>query len=256
MVGKCIDPLDLGAFAYGLMNTLLKQLAVGALLLAAPFALSAQTSGLIFSEDFEETTGSDLPLGWSLKDSNSYGVTMDNPSGSGRVLSFTGTNGDGDTMTRAIDLSSYFDNDGVTAWDFELSFKFFTPEIGDHKGIIGIHSEGLEKNDIIWFAGSEAGAGGAGHNNTGVFQGTGGSWETITVSLTDLLTDMATDPTYNMSEIQFNFEKWSSNTVPSNQAVYFDDIALTAIPEPSTYAMIGGLLALGSALLIRRNRKA
>lgn len=43
---------------------------------------------------------------------------------------------------------------------------------------------------------------------------------------------------------------------PNNLQVRFDDFAVSTIPEPSTYAMIGGLMVLGAALIRRRFRKA
>jgi hypothetical protein len=42
---------------------------------------------------------------------------------------------------------------------------------------------------------------------------------------------------------------------PSNLQVRFDDFAVSTIPEPSTYALIGGLVVLGAALLRKRFRK-
>ena len=39
---------------------------------------------------------------------------------------------------------------------------------------------------------------------------------------------------------------------PNNLQVRFDDFAVSTVPEPSTYALIGGLLALGAACFCRR----
>ena len=51
----------------------------------------------------------------------------------------------------------------------------------------------------------------------------------------------------------FNFIAFAQRGTPSLDGSYFSDITLTAIPEPSTYALLAGCFALTS-IMVRRRR--
>lgn len=248
------------------MNKLTRKLLITSVVLAAPWSLSAQS--YLLSENFEGTTGSALPDDWGHKPDyqgwGAYGVSVANPTGlsdSGnitpRVLGFTNGTSFGDTVSAAMDLTPYFDGDGQPTATFQLSFNFYTPAIGNHQGLVGLSTANLPGSDIIWIAGSASSTSGLGHNSTDIFEGTG-FWNTISFDVTGVLTTIANNSSADLSQVQVNLEHWQNGggNAGTYGEVYFDDVRLEVIPEPSTYAMIGGMLALGCAMVYRRRRNA
>lgn len=74
----------------------------------------------------------------------------------------------------------------------------------------------------------------------------------LTGELTALGT--VTNSTYTDSALGFTGAYWQGSTAGS-QTAFFDNVSLTAIPEPSTYAVIFGSLALGLVIIRRRLRR-
>ena len=74
----------------------------------------------------------------------------------------------------------------------------------------------------------------------------------LSATLSELGT--ATDSTYTEVALGFTGAYWQGSTAGS-QTARFDNVTLTAIPEPSTYAALFGLAVLGLAIYRRRLRK-
>lgn len=229
-----------------------KHPAVPVLFLVALLVLFYPSIGLaqaivIYQENFESTTGTSLPSGWNVPDSK-FGVSADNPLQSGvnlsnRVLTFTAPTTNYDTFSAGFDLSAY---KGTSTHIF-LTFDFLSNATTDHPGLIGLSpgNQGISGSTGIWQDGSLAAA--SPPENPGVGQpyiiaGTG-AWETATIDVTNYLNFE------NISALQntyIAFERWNDASVNSSADVYFDNLKVSAVPEPSTYAMIAG----GSCLLL------
>jgi hypothetical protein len=55
--------------------------------------------------------------------------------------------------------------------------------------------------------------------------------------------------------LSFTMQMTDWSVAPAGNAGAFNGLALVAIPEPSTFAFLGGLLALGMVVIRRRNRR-
>lgn len=182
-----------------------------------PVASFAQSS--IYKESFEATASNSLPPSWITR----FGQSNSNPlvagsNQSSRVLSFSSATFGGDTSSAPFDLSPY-KNSGQRIL---LSFNFLSSATTNHAGLIGLTSA---SNAPQWFGGSPSAIG---SGVTNYFSGTG-SWQPVTIDVTSYLN------THSLTELQTSrvtFERWSDSVVSGITPVYFDDLAITAIPSP------------------------
>ena len=181
--------------------------------------ISTSSATTLFQEDFE----SDLS-NWTGKSGNTSilnGKIVDDPdSTSNKVLSFTALNAAGDTFT----TSTFFFS---ASNFFTLSFDYYGTN-NDSGGFIG-YSYGLPDSHV-WLAGSDTD-----YVGTSIWTDTligDNNWNHYSISFT------ANTPIHIMLE-----EFRGSDTVTGN--AYFDNIELTAVPEPGTFFLLGlGILGL------------
>ncbi len=229
-----------------LRHSNMKNILVATIVVVLSASSFAQTT--IFSENFESTTGSSLPAGWTVKPGK-FGASASNPlsagiNTSGRVLTFTSPTTNDDTFSAVFDLSAYKTN-GQTV---TLTFDFLSSATTNHPLLVGLNPNNT--SGTTWIAGSSAQYPGAGAPT--FFSGTG-SWVSVSVDLTSYITAnsaVALQTTY------LSFERWNDASVSSASSVYVDNLSITAVPEPSTYAAIAGALALVGVMVQRARRRS
>ncbi len=219
----------------------------------APVAAFAQT--VIYSENFESTVGTALPAGWTVVPTK-FGESLANPISAGlntssRVLSFSAATQDYDTFSTPFDLSAYKTNgEPVT-----LSFDFLSAASSDHAGLIGLRYQvpisadpALSSNSgPPYIAGSPATQSSV--NVTTLFSGTG-AWQHVTV---DLSAYLAAQTFSQLQTSYIYFEKWTGDAGQVSSAnVYFDNLVVSAVPEPSAFGLCAGLTIASVAIIRRR----
>ncbi|HTB63645.1 MAG TPA: PEP-CTERM sorting domain-containing protein [Opitutales bacterium] len=212
-------------------------------------ALSAKGQTVVFSEDFESTTGSALPSGWVV-DSGKFGISAPNPLVAGidtsnRVFAFSASTNSNDTFSQTFDLSPYL---GTTGRVF-LSFDFLSNATTNHAGLIGL----AVGNDVnggstgIWQDGSPAAQPGAGQVYTMV--GTG-AWESVSIDVSGYINDHTA---LQLQDTSISFEQWDDASVANSVPVYFDNVSVSTVPEPGTYGIIFGIIGLLGAIWFRKD---
>ena len=212
--------------------------------------LSAKGQTVIFTENFESTSGTSLPTGWMV-DPGKFGISTANPLVAGidtssRVFSFSASTESNDTFSPLFDLSPYL---GTTGQVF-LSFDFLTTATTNHGGLIGL-SVGNDVNTGatgIWKDGSPAAQPGAGQVDT--MTGTG-AWEFVSIDISGYINARTSSELQNTS---LSFELWDDASVAGNVPVYFDNITVSAIPEPGFYGIVFGIAGLIGVMKFRKSR--
>ena len=208
--------------------------------LIAMFAsFSVQASTTLFSEDFESGLGQWNPVGTGV-------VVADptNPLSGNDVLSFTGLGSGGDIFT----ANSFFAPSQIYTVSFDyLSIETPGAPTSDLGGFVGI-SDG-KPGSHTWIAGTQAGYPGLNvvliHN---------GAWTnySITIDANTALFVYGGIPMNGMPLHLMLEDFVGSDAIAGN--VYFDNIAVTAVPEPEMYVLLlAGLGLLGFATRYRRN---
>lgn len=259
----------------GRLGRLLAVSAIGSLGLALP----ASGQSTIFSDDFSGSTGTDLDgqepdirpgtetwvAGSTIDADGAIADTANHTA----TLAFTPSSG----TEYQLDVSL----DDVTGTDGEwFSFGFAD---GQSSSTGNFNNR---PNGIAWTL-VQADASAAGNDHT-FFLGTGSNgndttiaWENLSQidGALDLRITLDTQPTTWTATWEAKAATDTSYTVVgstadlldqtaiasvgfggrSNSATTVNSFTLTQIPEPSTYALIGGLLALGSVMLRRRRRR-
>lgn len=245
-----------------------KRLLIGAASLIFSVELSAQTT--VYSEGFEVSEGETIgqnPDGWVYTGGSGSTSTPTvranpvtggsvNPSPSAQSLRFESGGSSADWATNVIDLSSYVTGQSVGSNTFTLSFDMLdTDQTTAHSLIFGLSNNITPDHPgVVWI-----GSNGVSVINTVTFQlDAVNTWQTFTFDITADINsyldgtgvNLANDPK-QPDEFALIFQSVSSSV--SHQP-YLDNISLTAVPEPSSYAAIFGGLALIGTLARRRRR--
>ena len=191
-------------------------------------ALSAQAN-LITNGGFESGTGS-----WAI-DGGATGL------GINTTIANSGSQS-GEFGFPNVDLSGLKQAITITAADrqktYELSFSVNLDAVGYEEGM-GIRAyvaEGTSaSNWTDWHDGGFE----------WIPKGTTG-WNTYTREFTTI-SDSATHYL-----VLFKYYPWAGDAGKVAGSVLMDDISLRVIPEPADFALLGGLLALGSVMIRRR----
>lgn len=225
------------------MNTKTSLLSLAAFSCAA-VSLSAQT---IYSFNYDTTNPGGNTAGFGFASAN-FAVTADGVGGSnGGTATFDSTGSSGG-MAFGQSISTGRNGSiatGTTASEYVLSFD------AKALGLLAGQSMNGQVEVGFNFAPKVTASGANALTITSDFQ-------TFTLNLGS---DFNTVPTVSLSNlnnnIQFQVIDFSAHThfgYDSGNAIVFDNISLTqvAVPEPSTYAALAGLVALGAVVARRR----
>jgi len=214
------------------------------LFLPALLTLGNLSAQVVFSENFESTSGSNLPSGWTVTPGK-FGATSTNPApdsgdGSLRVLTFTAATINQDTFSPVFDLSSY-KNGSQT---IHLTFDFYSTATIDHPLLVGLNPN--VTTGVTWIAGSPAQYSGVG---AATFFSGSGTWQNVSV---DLSSYVATHSTTELQTTYLAFERWSDASVASGASVFVDNVTVAAVPEPSIVGFACGAIGLVATWAARR----
>lgn len=225
----------------------------------APFA-NAQTT--LFSFDFEGDTPPALPAGWVEPAGDTNANVVENifttGNSSTRTLGFGGGTGGVYIATSTVDLTPYASNT-----TFTLSFDYYH-NLGDHTSLLiafndttSGYEDAVSGNGFKWVGADTFDGGLAGlmfH-----FDPTGpATWQHFEIDVTDAVNLYLTATNGPSTDFQVAFQNWVSGAGGGSQEIYLDNLTFTAtaVPEPSTYAAILGLGALGFVAWRRRRKHA
>ena len=259
------------------MKKLYSIISAGAFLLAA--SLPSYGSSLLFStdmspieDDLANYNEQDHPPGWGGafgQESGSYPELVwqndSNRAASGSNGFFIEGRRAGEDPDQAFLRSggiSLREQDRNGLDDFEISFNFkigSDPDFndGNNSGILDFRfqqwNDGWQDTNLKLFDGGIGTVGDEGvelENNFDSLTVTdaGNGWRNVTVTGAFVTGD---------DDGLLWFEPWSAagGAAQFTGSYGVDNVSLTAVPEPSTYAMIVGFLALGGCLLRRRFRR-
>lgn len=219
--------------------------------------MTIQTNAsIVYFSDFEGTDGGWVSGGlngdWErgapssydpndpgLPPSSSFGNGGINQAFSGNELwgtvlggpqSNSATSGDSSTLTQTFDFS------GLSG-PIELSFWHYLDSGGNGFDMASVQVNGIEQ---ILFDGTE-----------GTFDdgGTPGDGSDDTVTFVEATVDLSAFAGDSSVTIDFNF---SSTTVVARDGWYIDDVLITAVPEPASFALVG---LAGFGLMCSRRRQ-
>lgn len=242
--------LGLGALGFAARRRLshrLRPAVLGFMCLAGGLSLipaPAQGQTFLLNENFENPTIAGIPTGWSLA-LGSYDNTTANPSASGINLSanvLTADSLSSRVATPTINLN------GLVGQTFTLEFDLYNPtQTTSHGVIIGYGPSGVVD---VWAASSGGGTGPLGGGQAIFNLSAPATWQHFSIDVTAWVNAYDAGPG-DLSLFSLSFQDWSTPTLVMSS---LDNVTLTAVPEPSTYALLAGFAALGLAGWYRRRR--
>ncbi len=210
----------------------------------APMAAWGQT--ILLNENFESPTGAGIPTGWTIA-IGTYDDTTANPNPSGINTSANVLIADSlsaRVATPVINLN------GLIGSTFTLEFDLYNPtQTTSHGLIIGYGESGVVD---VWAASSNGGTGPLGGGQTLFNLTSAATWQHFSIDVTSWVNAYDSGPG-NLSLFTLSFQDWATPTVIMSS---LDNVTLTAVPEPSTYAALLGLGALGFVAYRRRVKSA
>jgi len=232
------------------------------LFVACTFAslVSAQTTVTLFSANFETDTLGQRPTDWFVRLGDPGGEVVANPeseagNSSSQVLGLLDSTGSSDLDTPGIDLSPHAD-----ATTFTLSFDYYQSVNINTSLLIAFYdttsgfADGISGDGFKW-VGSDTSTGGIAGILFNFDPTAATTWEHFDIDVTSAVDLYLTETP--STDFSIAFQNWVGGSGGGAQDIYLDNLTLTAtsaVPEPSTYAALAGLGALGLALWRRRRQ--
>jgi hypothetical protein len=195
---------------------------------------SASSQTVLLNENFESPTVAGIPTGWNSF-LGTYDDTTANPSPSGINTSAKVLIADSlsaRVATPAINLT------GLTGATFILEFDLYNPtQTTSHGLIIGYGQSGVVD---VWAASSNGGTGPLGGGQFLFNLNAPATWQHFSIDVTSWINAYDSGPG-DLSLFTLSFQDWSTPTLVMSS---LDNVTLTAVPEPSTYAATFGVFAL------------
>ena len=165
----------------------------------------------------------------------------------------------GGSTARMRSASVWIDTSTFTAGSFSVSFVVsnFTPGSGGDVAFNVFEGAGLDTGYITFRTGQNNGSG-AYPNDTDEANGAPATFDLIATPVTTIAGNGIVSVAFELAEAgtagDYLALSWTqSRGVPGDGVSDTLDIdSITVVPEPGTYALIGGMLALGSVMVRRR----
>lgn len=232
-----------------------KRLLAGAALLI--FSVSASAQVTLYSETFQGMGTGSAPTGWLATGGNTnIGAVVDtntNAAGintSSNVLTWGFSTTNSEITTPSIDITGYTS-------DFILSFDLWSDTAtNNHRGLVGIttHEVHADNPGVIWLTAASLTT----THPHATDLTSANTWQHFSIDISTEVAHFLNGTSTNeavaaqsATDFALGFQMWSDQGAGS---VEFDNITLTAVPEPASYAAIFGGMALAGTLARRRRR--
>lgn len=246
-----------------------RSLLVYAAALAVSLTASAQVT--VLSENFESTSGGSLPSNWTAFANGGTVQSVDNLytggiNPSSRALQLSGPSSNGGVgnlvafnyvASPVLDLSGYFTGTGTGALangGVSINLNFEGAANANFGQLMAVGFADSSGAVYEWYA-AHVNWNNQSFTTTGLGVNSGGGvwWSASLNNLETALPGSGFDP----SAVRLVFAHLDGANGAFNYTTnYLDNVSVTAIPEPSTYAALAGLGALGLAIYRRRRASA